>query len=517
MYVKSFVFILSFIFFVAVLFPSKLIAQSLGCDAGFVSLQNGVIKVSPTGIDDTSNIQCALDAAKTNGIPKVRLNRSDYFISHIQINNFNGTLEGTNKDDTLLVILNNSVDCDALIDDGQAPAGIKFISGDARVRFLTYGADTPCKGRQPDVFFLIHFTGGTAFDGCGNDTGFGVVDRVNLVSIAPVMPGIRGVGVGAEGTYFGTCKDTLLGTFKLNRSLLGGFRIAVQLGIRASGQVDINFNDFVDSALTIVANNASQLLTVQENVILKSEDFNEDFFGIVLLTDESDAPKKNRLVIHKNIFGIEERFNSGLFAVAVFAGQELTFANISLVATNNDFLLLDDEAWGFAASDISGGIFANNKMDGIADIGFYLEGDETTSRDWSVIGNSFGSLFSETVDIFLNSGAVRTIVGPNQAATIFDFGSSNIILSSGGQSLEPTAESNSNFLDKKVASTLARLRPHSERIANLLNSDLGYTSITDNEIAASNHSESLSVARKEPASISSISKKLKRIIDSSLN
>jgi len=517
MNMKSSVLNLSFLIFVAFLFPTGLLAQSLACDADHVSLRNGVINVSPTGIDDTGNIQCALDAAKSNGIPKVRLNRSNYFISHVQISNFNGTLEGTTRDDTVLVILNNSIDCDAMIDDGQAPAGIKFISGDARIRFMTYGAETPCKGSQPDVFFLIHFTGGNAFDNCGNDTGFGVVDRVNLVSVAPVIPGIRGVGVGAEGTYFGTCKDTLLGTFKLNRSLLGFFRIAVQLGIRASGQVDVNFNEFADNLISIAVVNASQLLTVQGNIIVKSEDFNDDFFGISLITNEFNAPPRNRLVIHNNVFGIEERFTSGLDLLGVFAAQELTMANISLVATDNDFLLMGDEIWGFAASDISGGIFANNDMDGNADIGFYLEGDDTTSRDWSITGNSFRDLFSETSDIYLNSGSVRAIVGPAQSATISDFGTGNIILGTGGQTLESTAASNSNTLDKKVASTLARLRPHSERIASLLNTDLGSASIKDNEVARSNHSESLSVAEKDIASISSITKKLERIIDSTLD
>ena len=150
---KILILIVSFLFFVAFLFPTHLMAQTLGCDSGFVDLRNGVIEVSPTGIDDTINIQCALDEAKSNGLPTVKLERSDYFISHIQIENFNGTLEGTTRDDTVLVVLNNSVDCDALIDNGQAPAGIKFIRGDARVRFMTYGAETPLltRGAVPSI------------------------------------------------------------------------------------------------------------------------------------------------------------------------------------------------------------------------------------------------------------------------------------------------------------------------------------------------------------------------------
>jgi len=490
------------------LFPVESFAQSYGCDSDSVNQSGGALVVSATGVDDTENIQCALDAAKANGIPTVRLNKDEYRISHIQISNFTGTLEGTTKDDTVMAIMNDSIDCDAMIDAGQTPAGIKFTNSDARVRFMTYGAETPCMGTQPEVFYLIHFTGGDAYTGCGNDTQFGVVDRVNLVSVGPQMPGIRGIGALGEGVAFETCKDTLLGTFKLNRSLLGYFRVAVQLSVRASGQVDVNFNDFVDNLLSVAAFNASQLLTIQENTILKSEELMADFFGVGLLTNEANAPNTNRLVLHKNVFDMEQGLNSGSVNVGAFIGQDMTIANLSLVATNNTFQLTGNEILGFVATDVSGGLFANNTMKGTADTGLYLEGDETNSSNWAITGNSFGNLSSGTADILLNTGTTNAIIGPGQGATVSNFGVSNTILSSGSPSRKPTGQSSTQATEGKAYLLAVQMHQVREKIAAL--------SKSDTKTAGSNHHETSTKEQMETASNASLKEKLELLIGSSL-
>ncbi len=64
------------------------------CDAAEVKLGNNFIQVAPAGVDDTANIQCALDLAVEKRIPEIRLTRGDFYISSLLSRGFAGTLQG---------------------------------------------------------------------------------------------------------------------------------------------------------------------------------------------------------------------------------------------------------------------------------------------------------------------------------------------------------------------------------------------------------------------------------------
>ena len=99
------------------------------CDAPEFSVNNGVVGVSPSGGDDSCNIQGALDAAKTMGYPTVRLANGDYNLSSIRVEKFSGSLEGTTRVGTVVNVMDESIDCTSMNLAGQAAAAIKFVEG----------------------------------------------------------------------------------------------------------------------------------------------------------------------------------------------------------------------------------------------------------------------------------------------------------------------------------------------------------------------------------------------------
>ncbi len=101
---------------------------------------------------------------------------------------------------------------------------------------MTIGVGSPCQEVNTDAFIVVHFTGDPLLIPVPNETGFGVIDRVELVGADMLVEQIIGVASVAEGALFGDCNETLLGTSKVNRSSLSNFYFAVLTSLRGAGQ-----------------------------------------------------------------------------------------------------------------------------------------------------------------------------------------------------------------------------------------------------------------------------------------
>ena len=65
------------------------------CDPAYVTISEGEISISPTGVDDTANIQCAFDEAVAAGPGTiVRLLPGDFYTGQIVVYDFHGSLTG---------------------------------------------------------------------------------------------------------------------------------------------------------------------------------------------------------------------------------------------------------------------------------------------------------------------------------------------------------------------------------------------------------------------------------------
>ena len=74
------------------------------CYDSRVTLEGDTYLISPTGGDDTSNIQCAFDSAVDQGVPKIKLSKGSFQISSISATDFRGSFEGLSDKATTIKI-----------------------------------------------------------------------------------------------------------------------------------------------------------------------------------------------------------------------------------------------------------------------------------------------------------------------------------------------------------------------------------------------------------------------------
>lgn len=421
------------------LLPQSLFAGiEINCNSNFVVPHPTqlVIDISPTGTDDTVNIQCALDAAVEQGIPVVRLAKGDFTISNLQIVNFKGSLQGTTRADTHLAIMDNSIDCAAFVNESRRTAAIIFVGGEPRLKFMTIISGQPCI-QETKILSIVHFTGASRADlSCKNDVIFAVVDRVDL--IGPERSGTltqAAIEASAEGwSSSGSCKNTLLGTFKLNQSSITGYDIGVLSTMRASAQVDFNFNTFVNTYRGIWLVDSNQSTTITGNTFT-SENNNEDLNGIGAIeigTRTNTAPVKTRVVVHNNQFtfsdavGVSSNFFRGAAITSNFSGN---LQDVSLSITDNRFQLLGDNRFIIHLRDINNAVVSANKFAGDVATGVSIAGAKAAAVSGClIVSNIVNTLTSEHQDIFLDEKTTHCIVGPGQDANVVDLGVDNSIL-----------------------------------------------------------------------------------------
>jgi len=404
------------------------------CNEAFVQLDSTgtIFNVAPTGVDDTVNIQCALDTAVKAGIPTVRLGKSTYYISHLIVENFKGSFEGTKKTATILEVVDGSISCSRMDDSGMLAAGIKFAKGEPRVRFMTIRAFMPCRSGFLDA--IVHFTGGSAQStDCDNDVIFGVVDRVIIEGSGGRTYLRTAIAVEPEGKWLGGCKDTLLGTFKLNRSTMLNSYYGIVTSMKSGAQVDINFNEFRGNSHAISLYDTNQNTTITANKFFGENTENFDYYGVIVSNFSDNPPPTTRMVVHNNEFNIASTFTDHWsFAVSVrfdLYGSSRVISDVSSVVTSNKFNLSGGGTYGVLFWDTSNTHVSSNWFNGSGGMAIFTSGTIPVSG-WTISANmglaDFTSRFVE--DIQLGSNTSNCIVGPGQGASIRDDGVDNTIL-----------------------------------------------------------------------------------------
>lgn len=198
-----------------------------------VNILNTVVEVSPSGGDDTDALQCAVNEAIAQSIPRVQLSAGNFNVSRITLERLQGRLSGVSKTATTVSVIDGSTDCSTGI-------GIMFnvLGGDVRIERMRINAANPCAGSGAVAF--IRFLPAS----CDEQTLFANVDRVV----------IEGPEEDPDSQIFAItlaprseCSDEApgpFGTLKVNRSEISGMDFAIFSGLRGSGQADVNFNTF---------------------------------------------------------------------------------------------------------------------------------------------------------------------------------------------------------------------------------------------------------------------------------
>lgn len=122
-------------------------AAAATCDDAYVHIDGDTVTVSPTGTDDTANLQCALDVAASLPWAHVVLEAGDYSTSFLEVEGFHGVLEGAGQDETTVMTLPEGLDCIAQSQARRVVSLIVFGSGDVEVRDLSIavGGRTSCE------------------------------------------------------------------------------------------------------------------------------------------------------------------------------------------------------------------------------------------------------------------------------------------------------------------------------------------------------------------------------------
>ncbi len=416
----------SALLFLFALGATEVAAQTVPCDTNIVSLSNNTVSVAASGGDDTVNIQCALDFANDNGIPVVRLNNGNFLISELEVEDFNGTFQGTTRTSTLVTVMDNSIDCAAIIGGGRTATAIRFISGEPRIRFMTLFVGNPCMDNT-QLVAVVHFTGQFAGAACGNDVIFGNVDRMRIEGNGIGSGVANGVGAWAEGHLFGTCRDTLTGTLKVNRTEFDGLDRGILTSMQAGAQVDVNFSEFSDTRIGYEMQRGNQNTSIAFNDFTGESNSSRNYFGVVA-NNGPGAPAQTGMAVKGNTFNLSGAGFPPIGFISFFADSptRMTFS-----ATDNVFNMSGD-AVGVAGFNFSNGFVANNNFNGSGFAGVWIGNDQfgqnPSAEDWTVVGNSFGNLGNVIDDVFLDTRSVRAIVGGGQNATVEDNGTDNTVL-----------------------------------------------------------------------------------------
>lgn len=382
----------------------------------YTSIEGTGYLIAPSGKDDTANIKCAFQSAKEQGLGSITLAEGDFKISAIDVADFEGVFQGSNRRKSRVFVANNTAECG---DDFDDASGIfSFFGGNVSVRKMTVDVDRPCsRGRS---FILFRFTQKS----CGARTHFANVDRVTLIS-----PNSSDISTAVQMAGRLVCVEDQkgsLGTFKLNRSSVEGFDIGANISLLGGGQVDVNFNDFIEVAEGVVMENANQNATVTGNT------FEYTFDGVLVYTSEVYAPGSNRIVVHNNKF-VQSSSGSYAYGVRVFNREKRT--DTSVVISENSFELLrrsgGDDQLGVGIFDVDNAVIVANEFLGSATVGIYVNAFNfggAAAKSTAIIGNSFKQENSlEDIDIFLGDETEDTVVG-KQFAKTRDYGTNNFSL-----------------------------------------------------------------------------------------
>jgi hypothetical protein len=415
------------------------LAESL-CGAREVQLKNNYIQIEPNGLDDTANIQCALDLAVDRNIPEIRLARGDFYISALAVQKFRGTLQGGGKDYTRIRLLEGSIDC------GFRTAAITFAGGEPRIRWLSliWGRGLwPCTPGSGALRALIHFTG--VHDdpsSCSSDVIAATVDRADLEGPGVYGEFMYGTALRVEPNDSPSkCRNVLLGSFQLNRSTVSHFPAGVEFQMRGGATMSVHMNTFLYNGRGLSIRDSGATVSVARNYFSNTHIASTSachLAGIGIAVINAEAYREvTRLDVHANTFEISDSDNCA--GIALVITQEPAAAKVSIAISNNDFVLLGMGTWyGGGGSAIfsqgaSSAVVKNNRFSETVPTRYQSRirveaGNMEAVAGWTIDSNWGFAQQEDWADIFLGEKVKHTLIGPGQGAVVVDYGYENTVL-----------------------------------------------------------------------------------------
>lgn len=375
-------FFLSVSFVLMLIATSALSAGSVSaetvCDPTFVKLTGNIVSVTPTGVDDTANLQCAFDAALAIGAgAQVRLSAGTFHTAQIVVNGFDGVFTGVNADTTVITNLPNlyvtPVDFHFFPPSAATPwpSIFTFVDGNIAIADLAikvtgdnptmgwtiFGIDPPLKELAIAVGII-----GTEADVR--------VDRV-LIEGGPMENSMYGYNL-INGIYF----EGIYGDHLPWPPLSGSF-------------------DVYNSTFKHLASGAPSLNLINATVIISHNRF-EDVF------DASDAAD----MIDSSVSFTHNQVDSALFGFWHYSSMSETTGS-SLLIKNNIFRGIYGPVFEGVFGEGNECLILGNNVQNVTEIGVYLGPD---IKGCTVVGGS------NKTNVF-DEGSNNILVGVNNMGT----------------------------------------------------------------------------------------------------
>jgi len=275
------------------------VSADSACDSAYVTQAGTTLKVTPTGVDDTANLQCAFDEATAMGTGvKVQLSSGTFHTAQIVVNGFYGRFSGAGMDNSVVMNLPNlyvtpeNMYFNAPSADNPWPSLFAFIGGDYVISDLAIhiSGDNGTTGWtifgiDPPITELAH---GIAILGTQANARF---DRV-LVEGEPTSNSLLGYnlinGIFFEG-FIGEYPDPISGAFEVYDSRfhhvgsgtpvsnLSNTRVVISHNIFDEVVFGMDGGDFVYSSLEFSHNHVNAVLGLDLYNIFAAEDVGANF------------------------------------------------------------------------------------------------------------------------------------------------------------------------------------------------------------------------------------------------
>ena len=420
--------------------PASEAAQAAGCDPEYVSVSGPRIYVEPTGVDDTSNLQCALDAAAAMRRGEVRLARGDFFTSFLAVEGLNGTVRGAGSELTHVYSLPEGIDCIGQFALTGETSMLRFGGGDVTLRGFSVGigGDHVCEAPRID---FVNPDGTGVKD--GSIEAIGVLANLPVAGLCPdPQPvALKVVDLAVDGALFydlegpirlwdGFSHAILASPFHQTYEACPGVRLVgdivvqnsrfddVLLGVTAvmvdDSTVRVTGNRFHDSlwGVTIVDFSGSRAVVSHNDMagVLS--------FGVFGIADALPGDEPFRLDVRNNTIGVLEEADG--IAILDFAGEFVGQPLIDATVIGNEIELVDTSYNGIFVVGDPEGLIAGNHVYGFGSAGVTLFADS-----WRVIDNDFTGLEPLDGDVVV-LGNENRIVCHSPDDEVLDLGFDNV-------------------------------------------------------------------------------------------
>jgi len=291
---------------------------------------------------------------------------------------------------------------------------------------------------------MLHFTdqpGSPA--ACASGAIHGTVELVNLEGPGRYDFGPQaiytGVLVSAEKSGNPDCRNTLLGSIRIGRSLIKGFSEGAWLSLRGYAEVNVLDTDFDGNHTGLRIDDSNAVVTLFGNhFVSKAPTATSccDWTGGTGLRVDNEIASwgTTSLDIYGNTFDVRSAGFDSAWGIRLTRRSGATA--VRPVISGNHFQLTGDLAWAASSHGVSGGILNDNLVTCYLQQGalfLHLDADVMGEADrWTVMSNKgladVDWPIPDSADFHLGRNSRNTLVGPGQAAVVRDEGVGNIVL-----------------------------------------------------------------------------------------